>query len=291
MTQLVNNPLPVSQTGQERVMFLARHAELVHAQCQGTLALCFPHQFDTRTVFGYVYRPPGQSWMQGVDVNGLIYDDSEGVARRFLEPSSTLLATLRVGHVVVFKSNQALVSACAAREDLKLEQETEWYCVYRHLGFREPAFFVSELKRPSPDDIVELGSRFQLPKQACVVGSYDGPMHFSGDGVVTDFREQHGRISMKVTTGSDGFLAITTTYSPRWRATVDGQPVEHYCVNGSFLGLRLPPGAHEVQLAYWPADHLALLGVSVLITVLSTSVLMWQLLKKTTGLVRSPMLD
>ncbi len=109
MTQLANDPIAIEQDSQERVLFLSRHDELVKIQSEGNLALSFPHQFQARTVFGYVYRPAGQSWMDGVEVNGLLYDNGvQPVIRRFLSPESTLLATLRVGQVIVPTQNKAL---------------------------------------------------------------------------------------------------------------------------------------------------------------------------------------
>ena len=225
MTQLVKDPLPVDKDSQERRPVSGTSRRAGTAQSQGTLALSFPHQFETRTVFGYVYRPPGQSWMQGVDVNGLLYDQSEAVARRFLAPTSTLLASLRVGHVVVSKNNLELAAACEAHRDLQLEYETEFYRVYRHLGFKEPAFFVRDLKRlVERDDIVEMGSRLDLPRQARIGETYSGPVHFSGQGAVQDFQERHGEIRIKADSKDDGFMVITTSYSPpvrydRWQGS------------------------------------------------------------------------
>jgi hypothetical protein len=263
MTQLLKDPLPVGQDTQERVLFLARQTEVEPAQCQGTLAFSLPHQFQTRTVFGYVYRPPEQSWMQGIDFNGLIKDDEPGIARRFLGPSSTLLATLRVGHVVVSKKNLILDQACQARPDLKPLRETEFYRIYRHLGFKEPAFFVRVLKpEESREDLVELGVRLQLPHEALVEPGYSGPKQFSGDGAVQDFHEHHGHLSMRVHGKYEGFLVVTTTHFPRWRATIDGAETPVFRANGSFLGLRVPPGQHDIDLVYWPADHLVLLAIS-----------------------------
>ena len=52
-----------------------------------------------------------------------------------------------------------------------------------------------------------------------------------------------------------GFVVITSTYSPRWVVTVDGAQVPHHCVNGSFLGVRVPPGqglaAAQAALGKW----------------------------------------
>jgi hypothetical protein len=261
MTHLVDDPLAVGKDSQERVLFLARHSEVLAAQKEGNLAMSLPHRIPRRAVLGYVYRPPGQAWMNPIESDSLIFRDDDVIARRFLGPESSLLATLRVGHVVVPRSNKILVAACDAQEKLRLEQETDWYRIYRHVGFRDGAFFVRSLKRESePDDILELG-RIAMPSQALIEPDYDGPMSFD-EGKVSGFDEQHGHLSMTTASGKEGFVVVTTTWFPRWRASIDGLQAPIFRVNGSFLGIRVPAGEHRVELTYWPTDHVWLAALS-----------------------------
>lgn len=263
MTRLLDAPLTVGRDTDERVLFLARHAELVSAQKEGNLARSFPHQFGTRSVLGYVYRPPSQAWMDGFELDGLIYEKEADLARRFLSEQSTMLATLRVGHVVVFKNNRVLDDACAANPRLVLEAETDFYRIYRNTGFKAPAFLVRELRREENRDfIVSLGLHLEMPEQALIEPGYDGPMSFSGAGSIANFHEHHDQIAFDVATTADAFVVVTTTYFPRWRATIDAQSVPLHRVNGSFMGLRIPPGTHAIRLEYRPTDHLMLLAIS-----------------------------
>ena len=62
---------------------------------------------------------------------------------------------------------------------------------------------------------------------------------------------------------------MTTTYFPRWRATIDGTETTLNRVNGSFIGIRVPPGHHVVRLRYQPTDHLAMVAVSAAALVLT----------------------
>ena len=262
MTHLVDDPLEVGKDSQDRVLFLARHSEVLAAQKEGNFAMSLPHQIPRRAVLGYVYRPPGQAWMNPIESDGLIFRDDDVVARRFLRPNSSLLSTLRVGHVVVSRTNKILVAACDAQAKLRFENETDVYRIYRHVGFHEPAFFVRSLNRETnPEDIVELGERIAMPSEALIGDGYSGPDRF-GEGEVKDFDEHHGHLTMTTASAGEGFVVVTTTWFPRWRAMIDGSPTPIHRVNGSFLGIRVPAGEHHVEFVYWPTDHVWLAVLS-----------------------------
>ena len=55
-------------------------------------------------------------------------------------------------------------------------------------------------------------------------------------------------------------LVVSEAYFPGWRVTVDGRPAQLLRADGALLAVRVPSGAHEVELAYRP-DVLALGGV------------------------------
>jgi hypothetical protein len=270
MTHLVDDPLDVGKDSQDRILFLARHADVVTGRTEGNLAMSLPHRIPRRVVLGYVYRPPGQAWMNPIESDGLIFHDEDVIVRRILGPDSSLLATLRVSHVVVPRTDEKLVTACDAQEKLRFERETDVYRIYRHVGFKEPAFFVQELKpEENKEDIAELGTRVTMPTQALIEPGYDGPTRFD-DGEVKDFEENHGHLTMAASSPKDGFLVVTTTWFPRWRATIDGVKTPIHRVNGSFLGIRVPAGDHRVEFDYWPTDHVWLAVISGLALVVTS---------------------
>lgn len=61
-----------------------------------------------------------------------------------------------------------------------------------------------------------------------------------------------GKIDIAVSAPDGGFLVISSTYYPQWRATVDGKPAYVYRVNGLLKGIHVPPGAKEIKLYYKP---------------------------------------
>jgi hypothetical protein len=48
-------------------------------------------------------------------------------------------------------------------------------------------------------------------------------------------------------------VASSVSRVPGWRAAIDGRPAETLAVNWAFLGVRVPPGVHRVELDYAPA--------------------------------------
>ena len=50
------------------------------------------------------------------------------------------------------------------------------------------------------------------------------------------------------------FLVIANTWSPYWRATVDGQPRKLVRTNHAQQGLRIADGDRRVSLRYEPPD-------------------------------------
>jgi hypothetical protein len=47
-------------------------------------------------------------------------------------------------------------------------------------------------------------------------------------------------------------LLLKATYHPNWRATVDGVKANTFMLMPSFVGVRLPPGDHQVRIEYRP---------------------------------------
>lgn len=66
-------------------------------------------------------------------------------------------------------------------------------------------------------------------------------------------------VRLAVEAPSDGVLIINERFAPGWRATIDGTPARVFRANYLFRGVRLPKGAHKVELVYRPFDIVAAL--------------------------------
>jgi hypothetical protein len=61
-------------------------------------------------------------------------------------------------------------------------------------------------------------------------------------------------VEVRVDSLQAGFLVLRDGYDPGWKAEVDGRPASVRTVDGLFLGVRLPAGAHRVRFHYRPAE-------------------------------------
>lgn len=80
--------------------------------------------------------------------------------------------------------------------------------------------------------------------------------------------EEH-RNSLKVEseTETDGWLVISDTYYPGWKASIDGQPTEIYRANHTMRAVKLAAGRHMVSFVFAPpilriASYIALVALA-----------------------------
>jgi uncharacterized membrane protein YfhO len=69
-------------------------------------------------------------------------------------------------------------------------------------------------------------------------------------------------VTLSVDAGQPGYLVLSDTYYPGWRATVDGQPEAIWRANYAFRAVYVPAGQHTVQFVFDPAIWKAGLAVS-----------------------------
>ncbi len=67
---------------------------------------------------------------------------------------------------------------------------------------------------------------------------------------VTSYRA--GRITMKINVSRPAVLRAADKFSPHWTAEVDGKPAAVVRCDYLFLGVKVPPGIHEVTLTFAP---------------------------------------
>ena len=74
--------------------------------------------------------------------------------------------------------------------------------------------------------------------------------------------EGHVRVRLPPGASGGGWLVVAASYSPSWRAEVDGQEVEIRPTNHALMGLPVPAGARVVELRADSRPLLAGIGVS-----------------------------
>jgi hypothetical protein len=142
------------------------------------------------------------------------------------------------------------------------EQE---FVVYENLRAMPRAWIVPAVVVAPLDDVLPALQTSQLPdgrpfdpSQTALVAKEDDPMsaaeYPAGPSAVTFGELSNGRMAMSVTTSGGGFLVVSESYYPGWRATIDGQPAAIHRANYSMQGVVVPAGTHQVVFSFTPTS-------------------------------------
>lgn len=158
------------------------------------------------------------------------------------------------------------------------QQDGIW--IYENANTLPRAYTVHHLETVAPDDLLarlhEPGFNYYhsalltvpLPdEQAGQLA--ERPLRPQGQVAVTSY-DLH-EVTVSATLPRPGFLVLVDAYHPGWRATLDGDLVDVFRVNGVVRGVFLPAGAHEVVFQFRPVAlywGLALAGLSVAVATL-----------------------
>jgi hypothetical protein len=90
------------------------------------------------------------------------------------------------------------------------------------------------------------------------------------------------RILIEAELAAPGYLVLTDTYYPGWRATVDGEPIEILAANHAFRAVQLDRGEHTIVFEYAPLSFRlgAWITGAAIVLLLAALVYLW-LYKKT----------
>ena len=263
LRNLAWNPVDAGLAGNERVWPCLSGDAQRWLATGGNLVFGMPHQFDIRSVSGYCFPLPWQDWRSFMGLQGQI-DSFDTFQRMVLDPAKNgLLRLLRVGAIVIAADDESSRTLCDRHPDLALAQSNEQLLIYRHGGFREPAWFVERLvtRPPGPLPLHEIDTPH-------VAVAWDPRLRepvertFRPGNRVVDFAEHHARIDLTVECPEEGLLVVNDTFFPGWEATIDGRPQPLGMVDAGFMGLPVPRGATRIALRYRPRWLLWLLAFS-----------------------------
>jgi hypothetical protein len=78
-----------------------------------------------------------------------------------------------------------------------------------------------------------------------------------GSSTVAFTTDAADEVKLSVGSPTGGYLVLLDSYYPGWQATIDGRRVSIQAANEAFRGVRVPPGAHQVDFRYRPTSVLA----------------------------------
>jgi hypothetical protein len=122
--------------------------------------------------------------------------------------------------------------------------------IYENTNAFPRAFFVSSsLAVESKDEAI---SAIMDPKNSLdgVAIVEDADRNFSkswSKGTAEIRLYSENKVVIDTVNGGDGFMVLTDTYYPLWRAKIDGKPVKIYLTDYAFRGIVVPKGKHTVE--------------------------------------------
>jgi hypothetical protein len=156
--------------------------------------------------------------------------------------------------------------------------------IYENLTVQPRAFVVHNASLAGNDkEVLERLSDPEFdPAREVVLSQDHGAIEFEGHDAQATVRVlayEPERIRLGVTLQQPGYLVLTDTNFPGWRAEVDGQDVPILRADLYFRAVALSHGSHEVVFHYRPVSAQLGLGISLL------AVLLWMVVGVTTAIM------
>lgn len=126
--------------------------------------------------------------------------------------------------------------------------------VYEFFDYYPRAFMVPQAQVETPEKILErlLKADFD-PKRTVFLEETTDWGASGGLAASVQFEKyENQEIKIKTQASANGFLFLSDTYYPGWKAYVDGQEKKIYLANYAFRAVEVPQGEHEVVFKYEP---------------------------------------
>lgn len=143
------------------------------------------------------------------------------------------------------------------------------YSLYENTSALPRAFSVSGLMALNTIEEIKGGLYSGLidPAKTAVVSSADiaeiGRSSFR-QGTVEIISSAPAETTIKCSFAEPGFIVLSESYYPEWRAFIDGRQTNIYKTFGALKGAVVPQGEHEIKFIYSPVRLSVLIGVSLI---------------------------
>jgi len=185
-------------------------------------------------------------------------DGIEGLAPYFSAPDARFLAALRGAHEQLFSLFGVRLEV--SREGQGEPQSESGFFLHPHPA--SPRAFVVHAARPAPPLAEAVSALRSLDVHAAALVDHGELRERDGASTAAMSRPSADRRTVRVTSETPGLLVVAERFDPGWSARVDGAPAEVLEVDLSALGVRVPKGAHEVELRFFPRGLAAGLAIA-----------------------------
>jgi len=164
--------------------------------------------------------------------------------------SSHFLRSLNVRYLIVAKDDKESLQSLEGNQRFAQMRELERVFVYEDRDALPRAYFANRTKPFSKSEFVKgLVQNNQGPKTAFVEGGNGEQLWAQGE-VKSAHWLDGGRVVLDINAPRGGFVVISQTYFPQWKAFVDGAETTLFRVNGVIQGVEVYPGASRVELVW-----------------------------------------
>ena len=164
--------------------------------------------------------------------------------------SSHFLRTLNVRYLIVAKDDKETIDRVEGNHRYEKMKELERVFVYQDPEALPRAYFADRIKPFTHNEFIKgLVENHHSLKTAFVEG-INGHQVWGQGKVKSSQWLQGGRVVLNIDAPDGGFLVISQTYFPQWKAFVDGKETALFRVNGVIQGFKVDPGATRVELVW-----------------------------------------
>lgn len=152
--------------------------------------------------------------------------------------------------------------------------------IYQNPQWLPRAYFVTKaIDVPSPEAMLNIiTSGIFNPKEEVLLEQKIGNPNRGGKGEVKIISYQDAQIVLEADSLNGGFLVLSDSYYPGWKALVDNQEKPILQANYNYRALELEPGFHRIIFSYQPQSVKLgqIISVSFLVIVLIAGVVFWK---------------
>jgi hypothetical protein len=212
--------------------------------------------FHSATLNHYASLTGQRFAMTSMRLRNVLPTEDNGLLPRSMAPlflASHLMRSFNGRYALVARDDREMNEALLRIGGYAPIGETTHARVYANADALPRMFFATEVRMFSPEALIRGLVRNHSAATCAFVEdpTTERPLPAAR---VESSRWNDERVSGRVSAPAGGFLVVSMNASPDWIARVDGVRRPVRITNGTLIGIELPAGAREVELAYAPAS-------------------------------------
>jgi hypothetical protein len=160
--------------------------------------------------------------------------------------SGRLADAYNIGYYTVAKFDTDTQALIARNPHLKLSKVLSSSLVYKNTRVLPQVYWASEALGL---DLEARASNFdssQAPERAVFIEGLPDKVSWPKSQVDPEFKKSGSSIEVELNNDTDGFLALSYTWYPSWRAFIDGTETTIYRINGLMMGVNVPAKSRKL---------------------------------------------